>query len=351
MKPPSAHFRQLFLLLCICGIFMVTGCGVHTTPANGNPTVPIATVNGAPLQIGEFRLFAQKLRSGVIQTFVEKYRAQYGKDFWNTSYGEGGTPQEYLKQTALKEAIVAKIIQLLARENDLVDKIDYSDFAVQFQKENMRREEAIKNKEPIYGPVQYEEAAYYEYWMSNLKLQTIQKLASDSSWNPNDEEIQAYYEANVATMFHQPDMYSFNKITLPLDDRQEAYKKAQNAKEVISKGKAFELVAQAYNDSGEVEKGMFNPRKIMEPGIDDEGFLKLLQGLREGEVSDIWEERDSLQIIQLAERIHGGDKPLEEVRDVVKSAIIEQKLNQWVSDQAKAAKVELTSSYRQFTLD
>ncbi|GFZ79001.1 hypothetical protein GCM10008018_25700 [Paenibacillus marchantiophytorum] len=348
MKSLSAHFRQLFFLLCICGIFPVTGCGAHTPPASGNPTIPIATVNGAPLQVGEFRLFAQKLRSGVIQTFVEKYGAQYGKDFWNTSYGEGGTPQEYLKQTVLKEATVAKVIQLLAKENDLVDKIDYSDFAVQFQKENTRRAEAVKNKEPIYGPVQYEEAAYYAYWMSNLKLQIMQKLSVDSAWSPNDGEFQAYYEANAATMFHQPDMYSFYKITLPLDDRKEAYKKAQNAKEEISKGKAFELVAQAYNVSGEVEKGSFNPRKIMEPGIDDEGFLKLLQGLSEGDVSDIWEERDSLQIIQLTERIHGGDKPLEEVRDAVRSAIIEQKLNQWVSDKAKAAKVELTSSYDQF---
>ncbi|MBA2936979.1 peptidyl-prolyl cis-trans isomerase [Paenibacillus sp. CGMCC 1.16610] len=348
MKPTSAHFRQLFLLLCICGIFTVTGCSAHTPPAKGNSNLPIATVNGAPLQIGEFRLLAQKLRSGVIQTFIKEYGAQYGKDFWNTSYGEGGTPQEYLKQMALKEATVAKVIQLLAKENGLIDKIDYSDFAIRLQKENMRRENAVKNKDPIYGPVQYEEAAFYEYWLSNLKLQTMQYLSDDSAWSPNDREIQAYYEANRTTAFHQPDLYSFDKIIFPLHDRQETYKKAEKAREELTKGKPFNQVAQAYNVSGEVEHGSFNPRKIMEPGLDDEGFLKLLQSLSEGEVSDIWEERDSLQIIQLTERINGGDKPLEEVRDAVKSSIMEQKLNQWVSDKAKEAKVELTSSYYQF---
>ena len=171
----ARHRRaRILLLAAVCGtllavaLVVVYGSGQarHTSSASVTPSsqsmAVVATVNGITIPVREFELFLAQDRAATFAYFRQKYGAVDSRTFWTTPYG-GQTPQAYLKQHALTDAVNTTVQRQLAHGFGILPDATYSEFLQALAAENTRRGLAVKQGQPVYGPVQYTETNYFSY--------------------------------------------------------------------------------------------------------------------------------------------------------------------------------------------
>src|SRR5262245_3462194 len=150
---------------------------------------------------------------------------------------------------------------------------------------------------------------------------------------PSDAAVQAYYDAHRADRFTAPEEIRARHILIKLapdaDEKQraEARKKAEDALDKLKKGADFaKLAQQVSEDPGSASKGgdlgLFSRGKMV-PAFDAAAFA-----LEPGALSEIVESPFGLHIIKVEEKLPGGPKPLEVVRqEIVQTLTDEQGLD------------------------
>ncbi|MGO4347434.1 hypothetical protein AB4Z45_18265 [Paenibacillus sp. MCAF9] len=182
--------RFIGLLLFLAVLFLVS-CSENTVAetdlSNINVQEIVATVNGEPIRYGELSIMMQRKRSDAVRYFYDNYQAEDSANYWTTIYGKE-KPMDWLKAAALDEAVQIKMQQIIAKNEGIVQRIDYIDFRENWVLENNRRKKAAEQKQLIYGPLQYEENAYYEYVFSNMVLQYKEKQRERSGLTVDEAE-------------------------------------------------------------------------------------------------------------------------------------------------------------------
>ncbi|MGO4179944.1 hypothetical protein AB4Z17_02085 [Paenibacillus sp. TAF43_2] len=182
--------RFIGLLLFLAVLFLAS-CSENTVAetdlSNINVQEIVATVNGEPIRYGELSIMMQRKRSDAVRYFYDNYQAEDSANYWTTIYGKE-KPMDWLKAAALDEAVQIKMQQIIAKNEGIVQRIDYIDFRENWVLENNRRKKAAEQKQLIYGPLQYEENAYYEYVFSNMVLQYKEKQRERSGLTVDEAE-------------------------------------------------------------------------------------------------------------------------------------------------------------------
>ncbi|MFC5404134.1 hypothetical protein [Cohnella soli] len=178
-------------LLLAMGIVLNTGCAEHSAQERSTDRVKdqeiVASVDGEPIRYGEFALMMMRERSKAVQYFYDKYKAEDSTRYWTTRFGKE-IPIEWLKSAALDEARRIKVQQMIARDEGIVQRIDYSDFRNGWIEENERRRKAADKKMILYGPLQYDENTYYDYVFSNMVFQVKEKQRESSGLTVEEGE-------------------------------------------------------------------------------------------------------------------------------------------------------------------
>ena len=133
----------------------------------------------------------KKNRAMIYNNFYQKYSAEDCTDFWTRSFNDE-IPIEILKKKALDECVQIKVQQILAKDNNLVKSIRYSDFIMDYEKEQQRRKKAYKSKQVIFGPVELTELGYFNYVVSNMQIRLKNHLAANQ-FKVSDEQLKNYY--------------------------------------------------------------------------------------------------------------------------------------------------------------
>lgn len=125
------------------------------------PTAEVATIDGLPVTLREFRLVMENEAVALTYGhFAEAYAATRGSDFWTSSHG-GTRPIDYAIDLTLQSLVTIRVEKELAQERGIAVEPDYSTFVSGWQAENERRRAALSTGEPIFGPDQYSEYQYY----------------------------------------------------------------------------------------------------------------------------------------------------------------------------------------------
>lgn len=155
----------------------------------------VATVNGDAIPVREFELFLAQDRAATFAYFQQNYGATGDRMFWNTRYG-GQTPREYLEQHALTDAVNTTIQRQLAHDFGILPDVTYGGFLQALDAENARRRLAAKRGQPIYGPVQYTEANYFNYLLDQ-EIPTLQDaLVKKGVIGVTESALRQYYAAH-----------------------------------------------------------------------------------------------------------------------------------------------------------
>jgi peptidyl-prolyl cis-trans isomerase D len=147
---------------------------------------------------------------------------------------------------------------------------------------------------------------------------------------PSDDEVKAYYDEHRDDRFTAPEEVRARHILIKLPPaadekaRAAARTKAEDVLAKVKKGADFAKLAQEVSeDTGTASKGgdlgLFS-RGHMVPAFDAAAFA-----LEPGGVSDIVETPFGFHIIKVEEKVPGGQKPLEAVRDEIVKTLTAEK--------------------------
>ncbi|BCG58059.1 hypothetical protein [Paenibacillus sp. URB8-2] len=217
------------LLLVLLALLVPVACSSHGPPGEasvsevgGGAAVPdpftaVAWVNGEPIAYGEFRTRMLELRGEVIAETAKGGADPAAKGFWTSGAG-GRTPLDLLKEKTLNLLVRVKVQQIAAKEAGIAGDIGYKAFLSRLDAENRTRSSRLRRGEPIYGPKQYTEKAYYRYNLANLELALRQRLSKedgDRSGKPlNDERYEAWLNREAANAEIRVNSSVYDKLSV-----------------------------------------------------------------------------------------------------------------------------------------
>ncbi|MBB3126324.1 hypothetical protein FHS19_000978 [Paenibacillus rhizosphaerae] len=214
-------------------VIVTAGTGVSKTKHHADV---IATVNGVPIQVNEFRRAITANKAGVISYFYEKYDAEPSLAFWTTVYG-GETPLEMLKKRALQTSVNIKIQQIIAQEQGVLQDIGDDSFVQSLQRENKRRQTAVNQHQVVFGPKEYSEEAYFEYVMTNA-IVSVKNHLMEQDWKPDEQQLKQFYESQNSAGSKNPafDAVKDQVVKDYIDNKYEGYvhERVSGAKVVVN---------------------------------------------------------------------------------------------------------------------
>ena len=164
----------------------------------------------------------------------------------------------------------------------------------------------------------------------------------------DEKEIRAFYEAHLDKFKRTPEVTIRHiLITLParasLEGPVQARAKAEEVLAKLRSGADFAEVAKAYSEGPTAETGGLlgtMQRGEMAPEIEEQAFT-----LPVGEISGIIQTNTGLNIIKVESRKDDPIVPVEEVRDKIREALMDQKLGakqkEWIEDLKRKASIQI----------
>jgi hypothetical protein len=337
----------LSLIVSLVGISLILN---HLFTLTDDDTV--FTVNGEPVSIAEFLHVRSGLRAATYSYFSQKYGARDSINFWITSLN-GEVPAEILKQNTIDELKRIKSEQILMKINGITDDISYSGFLKDLDTENSRRKMEVMKKEPIYGPMQYDEKRFYEYLQSE-RIGKLKQILSGNVLLISEEEIRLNYNENKCGKYNQSDYIKIEKISLPVTNGYEDDSTIEKVKpemvmsqilRYIRGGEKLKIVVTDFKSKGvkdvEFEEQVFDGSTLKHYAVLYPEISSKITDMNTNQISDIIRERNSLNIIKIIEKKAGVIKTYEEVRGQIMKELISKKYERMINKLLDTVNVKL----------
>lgn len=336
----------------IAGLLVLTVC---TTAAFAKGSLEVdeqgdevmATINGVPVTVPEFNKSVQMNKSRIMNYFHEKYSAEQTTSFWTTSFA-GEIPLEILKKTVLNESVNIKVRQMDAKEHGVLKDISYLGFLHQLEQENERRTKAVASHQVIYGPVQYNEEAYFEYIMTNATTAVKQKL--DEKLKPGEQTLKSFYDVHKKELYlHQGDVkvlsisasYLDSKQQIDLGKKEQVRKRMEEAAAKLAAGTTFAETAKAYSDQGTEQELAF------QLGITRQNSRSPVAGaaaqMKPGDTSGIIDENGRLYLLKCIAKTEPGAayQTFAEIKEQVHKDYIDNKYEEIIQNKLSEADIQV----------
>lgn len=319
------------------------------------PDAIVATVNGEPINVKEFRQRLAEDRAGIYDYFKKKYDAENNADFWTTEHN-GEIPIVKARENALKGLTRIKIQQILMKQKGLISDISYEGFLQELKNENKRRQKAVRNKSPIFGPLQYGEREYFSYLFSNNVLQ-LKEIMANNEYKTGDDALKSYYYSIRDKYYKNADIIKVLIIYISLFNekgnsenysKEDAIAVMKKIKVKIDKGKNIDDVLKYYSENKLI--GVNSKEQTFDESTarnDNRLYPELLTAaaaLSVGQVSEVIEAEGSISMVKCLDRRAGGYKPFEVVKDNIKSVYMDKKYEELIDKLVIKAKVDIKNN-------
>ena len=194
-------FIRLTCAVLLCALLSACRSAAPEPSAVPAPAAPtgaaLLTIDGHPVETGEYRLFLQGERALAAAYFGARYGAQVDDGFWTREYG-GQTPEAYAKQAALERLTGVKMEAILLCERGLLsaDAITYSAFLAELERANAQRAAQLARGEILYGLTEYDAATYYSYLAARRHGELLRSQIQLTA--PTREQLRGLYDADPA---------------------------------------------------------------------------------------------------------------------------------------------------------
>ena len=193
----------------------------------------------------------------------------------------------------------------------------------------------------------------YEKYLENVKkdIERVQVINYEvrSKIIISEDKIRQYYEENRAKFsadekVHLAGIFIARKPGGEKQGRDELLAKGEEVLARLKKGEDFAELARMFSaapgadDGGDL--GVFDATQL-EPEL-----VRIIEGMREGECSDLIVRSNGVQIIRLVKREGGKRKPLEAVRESIYSTLYQEEVNQrymsWIRQLRESSYTKIT---------
>jgi len=255
------------------------------------------------------------------------------------------TEMDSLRRALLSELIEETLISQRIDELGLKVADDELEAAIQdVQKQNkLTRDQLIEALQL--------EGMTLEAYRENLRKQILRfKLLGrevQSKIEVTNQEIRDYFRIHIDD-FREPAYIRLSRLSFPLpvkasaDQREAVRAKAEEALNRLRQGEDFYSVMLASTADQSAEGGDLGTFK---EGELTATFERAVQGLNEGEVSELIESADGYHILMVEERSPGKIRQFDAVQDEIRKSIADQKtearFKEWSQDLRKNAYIDI----------
>lgn len=271
-----------FAAVCVAGALIVsalTGCGI-----NKNET--IATMGDQEISLGVANFMCRYQQASSDDTF----RGYFGDEVWSSDlYGSGSSMQE-----TVKAQVMSSLHEMYTLQNHMEDYgVSLSDEEKQTIQDTAAAFMEANSKEAL-----DEMGATQEIVEEVLTLYTIQAkmheaIIADADTEVSDEEanMRAYSMISIATDSYIDD--SYKQVNYTEEEAAEIKADAEQMAEALKENPNMEEVAEEYGYS--VTTGTYDA----DDSKLDENVKTALDGLKEGEISDLITTDTKLYIVRI----------------------------------------------------
>ena len=304
----------------------------------------VAWVDKVPITYREYRHGAISVRGSVLSSFIIKGLDQSDENFWYTSV-DGETPIDKLKKEALDAAVKNKLIQVLGKEKGLVDDISYNAFLEGLDAENKRREDALANNQPIYGPQRFSEQVYFDKIISDLRAELQSKIAEETVFS--HDEMYRMYEEQWQNTPTEGGWMTIIKLLAPFSRENESsmtFAKSVMDKvyERIQSGVDFDEVVDF-----ETEKYIQRIEQTLDLVRGDQTqFPSIMAGqsLSKGDISEVYEDYSGYSILKCTGRNEVTYYTFEQIKNIIHLRLSEAEYGKIMDGMIEKAKVKTNDS-------
>lgn len=292
---------------------------LQTVPVrNSSDTAVIAYVNGAAVVRSELNHLLGRERANIerLKLYPDSLRS--------------------IVDRSVDAAIDMKLQQLLAAEVGLLSDPGYEAFVAAWQAENNARKASKARGEVVYGPLEFSEAAYFDYSFTNMvhQLQTaLPALAADTS----ERNTRALYDSLKESLFQRAPLLRWIRVT-PGDTTASTRAGIHHAltttndpsalKERFSCGIAFRSTQEnqsGYSEDGDAERDVV---RTMNPG----------------DVRECSDGAGGTLLLKCLERLPGGYQSYEDVRGVVGRRLREREYHRYLARVRSRASIAIVDT-------
>ncbi|MFC1839691.1 peptidylprolyl isomerase [Thermodesulfobacteriota bacterium] len=313
--------KTLLVIIILSILTMVT----PSFAENSNRVV--AFVNDDVITLHELNTRIQELTGKT----SEELRSEAGEDFF------------LIREEILDVIVDERLIKAKIKELDIGVTKDQVDNYIEYRKEAMKMTHEDLVKQLKAQGVSYE--TFYEGMKMDLERNKLIDAEIRSKLIITGEELLEYYR-NHRKDYEKDNTVRIASIFLVSDstasDIDSLKKKGKEILERLKKGEKFEALAREFSKGPGAEDGgdLGNiPVSQIDPQI-----YNVIKGLEEGDVSELINRGNSIQIIKLVDRMEDAVVPFEEVRDEIYQTLygeeIEKRYKAWNEELRKSVYIK-----------
>ncbi|MDB8789972.1 peptidylprolyl isomerase [Romboutsia sp. 1001216sp1] len=315
-------------------VAMMVGLSVTACSNSPKGDGTVATVNGQKITVSEYET--------TLALYKQSVEAMYGKNVWDTEVEKGVKYRDKFKENILDQMINVEVVYEQAKKDNLLPTKEEVDKKYNELKKNIDSDKEYKKDMEKIG-------ANDEF----LRTQQEQDLAVqnykehfDKTIKISDEEMKKYYEDHKKDYYKDEVKASHilvstqDKNGKPLSDekKKEAKKKAEDLLKRAKLGEEFsELAKENSDDPGSAAQG--GDLGYFSKGMMVPEFEKAAFNLKPGEISDIVESSFGYHIIKVTDKVN-EQTPYNDVKDSIKTILLNEKFTEQVTKLTKEAKIE-----------
>lgn len=294
----------------------------------------VATVNGKDITKGYYET--------TLGLYKQSIEAMSGEAIWDTEVEKGIKYKDKFKEMMIQQIIDMEVVHAEAKKENLLPSEKEVNDKLKELKANIDSDEEYKKS--------MEKIGVNDEYLKNQQEQDLAiqnyKTNFDKTTKIPDEEMKKYYEEHKKE-YYKDEVKASHILISTLDEnskplseakKKEAKAKADEALKKAKSGDEFSKLAKEYSDdpgSGSQggDLGFFGKGQMVPE------FEKAAYALKVNEISDIVESQFGYHIIKLTDKVN-EQIPYEQVKDSIKSNMLNEKFAEKVKKLSKDAKVE-----------
>ncbi|MER5185011.1 hypothetical protein ABT009_43180 [Streptomyces sp. NPDC002896] len=338
-RRPSRRAVVLFTGVCLA-LAALVATGV--TMLRHDRTSEVASLDGHPVTRDELLFHMRRLAPTVQNELRNKYHL-WGAIDWNAKAGDK-TALQRLETRALDEIWRDKTTLILAKEQGLIDSVDYADFLAGVAKENQSRADAIAAGQTVYGVAQFSPEEYYTHRLTELTTSLKKRLSADVGkplW-VTDADVRHAFDADRNAWSANATTYRYSELVVPVPAGASSDYAARLQRRVAAAGR---LAAVAPGESGaKLTTGTYDGSGSTGLNAHDQDLMAVLGTLAPGQISAPVTGTGQITYYELDSKKVDEDKAFADYRQRIRQSLLEEKFNKFLQRRVKSSDIEVNTS-------
>ncbi|MEW2402496.1 hypothetical protein [Streptomyces sp. NPDC046862] len=342
--PPTSRRPSRRTLLVLTGVCLALAALVVTAVTLLRPdrTDDVASLDGHPVTRDELLFHMRRLAPTVQNELRNTYHLK-GTIDWNAKAG-AKTALQRLETRALDEVRQDRTTLALAKEQGLVDSVDYADFLADLARENQSRADAVAAGKTVYGVTEFTPEEYYTHRLTEITTNLKERLSANARdpLRVTDAEVRRTFDADRDDWSANATTYKYAQLVVPVPAGASADFAARLQRRVSA---AEHLASVATAEPGaKLTTATYDGGDSTGVNAHDQDLMAVLGKLRPGQVSAAVTAPGQITYYELASKKVDEDKAFAAYRQRIRQSLVEEKFTTFLQRRVRNSDMKVDTS-------